>query len=243
MPSHASTRNYSKEELRVIAQMTADSYLSSSDSMAFREEEQVVASCLGDYLHGRMVSTGNGGFEAEPRLDIKTIAEAIKLIQPNKSRAFITTFDTTSWVQQILEPPLSVQGLVGDFKKLDISYAGKLARRLQYLYEVRKEELPEEQPLSSDSLFSFYEFLKQNPDLEYPQVTLTYEGNIHAVWRKSDRQLFAIDFVGKDDIHYVLFAPNWKRLGRVIRISAQTTRDHLLEEIAHYQVNWVYRQG
>jgi len=242
MSNPVTTRNCSDEQKNVMAQMAVNSYLSSSNPRESQSEIQTISWYIADNLR-EMATSGNGGFEVERAWIDESISKAFSKLQSRDTKTFLIIADSTSWVQQMPEPSLSVQEIIGYLENLVIPYAGKLAERLRYLYEVREEELPEEQPLSPDSMFSFYLFMKQNPNPAYPQVTLTYEGDIHAVWRKSENQLLAIDFVGKSDIRYVLFAPNRKRPGRFVRVSAQTTRDHLLEEITHYQANWVYKQG
>ncbi|RMH45328.1 MAG: hypothetical protein D6694_04875 [Gammaproteobacteria bacterium] len=226
----------------VIADMAVNSHLSTGVPSVSWHEEQTVAPYIISYLRNKFVSLGSGEFKGEFQI-FESLSKDFDWIRKSGRKNFNVIADSTSWIHQTFDPSLSAQEIIDLFENLDIPYASRLAKRLRYLYELREEELPEEMPLSTDSIFSFYLFMEQNPSLAYPQVTLTSEGDIHAVWSKSSNKLLSIDFTGKTSIRYVLFTPNRLHPGHVIRVSALTTRDQLLEQISPYRIDFVFQRG
>jgi len=243
MSNYSSTNIHSSEYQSVIIQMASDSYLSSSPTESGLEiSDRLIMDVYDVFKDSRkMIIPENGGFHLEQYSAADQIAVSIGQLQSQNQQHWYSSRKTeTALIWQTPMPSFSIQWFFSAFKEVDVSYADELSGRLQYLYEIREEELPDEQPLSSASLFSFYEFLKQNSDLAYPQVTLTYEGNIKAVWRKSKNQFLSIEFTGDSEVRYVVFGTNQKHPGKVDRAAAQTTRDRIFDFLLPYNVaSWI----
>lgn len=89
--------------------------------------------------------------------------------------------------------------------KLGGLYSGRLEKRIRYLIEITKEET-DQVPLSVLSLRALVDFLSKKPDVGYPDIVLTAEGNIRAVWNKNDKnQYLALEFLGGSDIRRIEF--------------------------------------
>jgi len=246
MSNYSSTNTHSSEYQSVIIQMASDSYLSSRPiETDLAIPDRVIMDVYNSYMASpcKGVSSENGGFHLEQYSTNVQVAVSIGRLQSKDHQHWWVSQETGTVSSMRQKPSFSMQWFFKAFMDMDIPYADELSDRLQYLYEIREEELPDEQPLSSVSLFSFYEFLKQNSNLAYPQVTLTYEGNIKAVWRKSENQLLSIEFTGDSDVRYVVFGTNQKHPGKVDRAAAQTTRDRIFDFLLPYNVaSWIRSQ-
>ena len=113
-------------------------------------------------------------------------------------------------------------------KKLDVPFAYQLAGRLEYLDETSKEEFPEQAPISPRSLEDFIAYILSIKNITYPGVVLTYSGNIRAEWTISKNKHFAVEFLGNNDVHFVVFSPDPKDPFKINRASGQTTVGSLM---------------
>ncbi len=126
----------------------------------------------------------------------------------------------------------------------DLPFAYRLAARLEYLVETSEEEFPEQEPMSSSSLKDFVEFIvefiRSVPVIAYPSVVLSYEGNICAEWTQARNKHFAVEFLGGNEVHFVVFAPDHKKPYKTNRASGLSTIGSLMELVYPYGVlDWI----
>lgn len=131
----------------------------------------------------------------------------------------------------------SVAELILSVKEgLQAAFAERLANRLHYLASISEEEYPQQAPISPQSLEDFVAFLRSTPNLVYPSVVLAPCGNIQAEWRRGKNRHFAVEFVGNDDVHFVVFAPDPKDPYKTIRASGMATVASLTDIVRPYDV-------
>ncbi len=71
------------------------------------------------------------------------------------------------------------------------------------------DESGDVEPLSPDSLEDFVNFLTNKPNLCYPDIVLSPEGNIAAQWRNAEmRGFFSAEFLDGGYVRYVIFSPD-----------------------------------
>ncbi len=112
--------------------------------------------------------------------------------------------------------------------QLNITFAKKLADRIQFLFETSKEEYPEETAILPESLKSFVGFLQSAKNLKYPDVVLSPSKNIRAQWRTAPNRHFAAEFLPTGDAHFVIFTPDPKHPDKTNRMSGIVSVDSLM---------------
>jgi len=142
--------------------------------------------------------------------------------------------------QSSLPRDISVRQLILGLGASDIPFSRRLVQRLEELVEVSQEEFPEQEPMSSRSLQDFIEFIRSVPDIAYPDVVLSYEGNVCAEWTQSHNKHCALEFLGGKEVRFVVFAPDPKKPYKTNRVSGISTLDSLLGNIHPYGVlDWI----
>lgn len=130
--------------------------------------------------------------------------------------------------------------ILGIRTSAEIPFAKRLAERLEELVEISEEEFPEQEPMSSRSLQDFIEFIRSVPDMAYPDIVLSYEGNVCAEWTQNRNKHFALEFLGDREVDFVIFAPDRKKRYKTNRVSGISTLDSLLENVHPYGVfDWI----
>jgi len=127
-------------------------------------------------------------------------------------------------------------------KALALEDRDRIANRIEVLEEARLEELDYgDRPLSPKSLEAFESFLKREPCLKYPILTLSPDGFVFAEWEAAPNQYFAVKFLGtNDDVRYVIFAPKPGYPDKRLRTSGDATVDTLMSYAESHGVrNWV----
>jgi len=115
-----------------------------------------------------------------------------------------------------------------------------IANKLLKLYNFSKEDDPAFAGIEVSSLQNFYGFLQKNVTLRCPVISLTPDSNIYASWQSDGRRIFSVLFLPDNDVRYVVFKPNDRHPGRMIRNSGITTSDNLMEEVACYRLyDWI----
>jgi len=123
-----------------------------------------------------------------------------------------------------------------------IQFAEELAARLNFLYEVAKEEDPDEVPISPESLSNFIGFLQNTPNLRYPSIVLTPSNEISAQWRTAPNRHFAVLFLPTGEVRFVIFTPNPGDPDKTDRLSGITSVDSLMETAQPHRVlDWASR--
>jgi hypothetical protein len=122
---------------------------------------------------------------------------------------------------------------------LSISYRKKLASRLTELQEAVRKEESDGCGITVRSLQHFIDFLTAHPILRCPAVSVTPDQNIYASWKSASDRVFSIHFFPDGNVRFVIFRPNEKHAGQVIRLSGTATVD-LVMSIAsqHGVLSW-----
>ena len=122
------------------------------------------------------------------------------------------------------------------------TFPNDLIDRLAYLEEVSEEEYPEQKLISEGSLrffLHFIQWLTRFRSFDYPDVVLTPEGNIRALWKPTKNRYFALEFLEDGVVRFVAFYPGAKVPSKTTRISGITTVDDLLEDSRFpYVLGW-----
>lgn len=117
-----------------------------------------------------------------------------------------------------------------------LRYRDKLAARITELVTIFEEEKSEGCEISFEALHSFIDFLEKNSQLRYPKLALTRNGNIYAQWCVSNEKLFSIQFHPDGNATFVIFRPNSRHRGKVVRISGIVTTDMIMETVLPHNV-------
>ena len=123
----------------------------------------------------------------------------------------------------------------------EIKHGKRIIQRIQALRQMARDDENEDGDISSDSLRSFYEFLSKHPEVNYPDISLTPDGDIYARWKGRDRSLFSVHFLPQSRVRYVVFAPDRKRSDLMDRISGTSSVDTVLEtaDRAYGVIGWL----
>lgn len=122
---------------------------------------------------------------------------------------------------------------------LNISYAKRLADRIQFLFNASKEEYPGEVAILPESLRCFVGFLQSAANLKYPDVVLSPSKNICAQWRTGPNKHFAVEFLPTGDAHFVIFTPDPIHPEKTIRMSGIVSVDSLIQTTQpHGVLSW-----
>ena len=123
--------------------------------------------------------------------------------------------------------------------QLNINFSKQLADRIKFLFDLSKEEYPEEVAILPESLRSFVGFLQSATNLRYPDVVLSPSKNIRAQWRTGSSRHFAVEFLPTGDAHFVIFTPDPMHLDKTIRMSGLASVDSLMETVQpHGVLTW-----
>ena len=109
-----------------------------------------------------------------------------------------------------------------------VSFARKLAKRLEFLVKVTEEEAPDQSGLSPASLRMFIKFLQLAPDLKCPGVVLSPSGNARVQWLAAPNKRFVAEFYPDGEVRFVIFHPDLERPDFTIRLSGIASVESLL---------------
>ena len=122
---------------------------------------------------------------------------------------------------------------------LSVRYRAKLASRLSELQKVVQEEELDGRGITVRSLQHFIELLKAYPALRCPAISVTPDRNIYASWKSGHDRIFSIHFLPDGKVRFVIFCPNEKHAGEVIRLSGTATVDVVMSITApHGVLGW-----
>lgn len=123
----------------------------------------------------------------------------------------------------------------------EIRYGERIVRRIRALRQMVRDDENEDIDISSDSLRSFFEFMSLHPKLNYPDISLTPDGDIYARWKGCGRSLFSVHFLPQSRVRYVVFAPDRKRPDLMDRASGTSSVDTVLEtaDRAYGVIGWL----
>lgn len=121
----------------------------------------------------------------------------------------------------------------------NITFAKQLADRLRFLFDVSREEYPEEVAIHPESLRCFVGFLQSAANLKYPDVVLSPSKNIRAQWRTGPNRHFAVEFLPSGDGHFVIFTLDPRHPEKTIRMSGIVSVEALMETVQpHGVLSW-----
>jgi hypothetical protein len=122
---------------------------------------------------------------------------------------------------------------------LSIRYRARLASRLSELQKTVQEEELDGRGIRIRSLQHFIEILKAYPALRCPAVSVTPDRNIYASWKSGSDRVFSIHFLPDGKVRFVIFCPNDKHPGQVVRLSGTATVDVVMSIAApHSVLSW-----
>ena len=120
----------------------------------------------------------------------------------------------------------------------------KLAARISELEQAVQEEESDGRGIEARSLHQFLELLKTYPALRCPIVSVTPERNVYASWKVGTDRVFSVHFFPDGKVRFVIFYPNNKHAGGVIRVSGTATVDVVISVAApHGILDWATDEG
>lgn len=127
---------------------------------------------------------------------------------------------------------------------LAISDKGELARRLLELErDLRDEANPTCPGISVESLKKFFSFVRSNPDIRMPAISVSPDCNVYTSWKADSSRVFSIHFIPEADVRFVLFRPSQKQRGKMIRLSGSAVLEEVID-IARREgaTDWIRRE-
>lgn len=122
---------------------------------------------------------------------------------------------------------------------LPARYNAQLATRLTELEQLVREEEPDARGIEVGSLLHFVTLLEAYPELRCPAVSVSPDRNIYASWKSGKDRVFSIHFLPDGRVRFVVFYPNDKHAGDVIRLSGTATADMIMTVAApHHVLSW-----
>ncbi|MBI4776685.1 MAG: hypothetical protein HY788_21320 [Deltaproteobacteria bacterium] len=85
------------------------------------------------------------------------------------------------------------------------------------------EFISDKEPVNLLSVKQLLRFLSGHRELREPAITLTNDGNVKAIWQKSNSEIFWIQFSESDDVRYLAFVPNKERSDGIERTAGWST--------------------
>lgn len=181
--------------------------------------------------------SNNLGFEKKPIWYKKNLERKIL----EKTRKEIEKESPFSTLDDFQDEKTKLQRLLNHIRTLlNAPYGIRLASRINDLIKELYKEEPDNPHLSVESLRRFVSFIQNNPNLKYPEITITPSGDIFAQWRASKNRLFNAYFLPNGEVKFLVFTPNRFELGKRNQIAGLTTVELLLETIKPFNVlTWI----
>ena len=106
-----------------------------------------------------------------------------------------------------------------------------VAKRLKYLYDVTEED---EEDIKPDSLRGFATLMIKNRGMRLPQITVTDDGLIQAVWRRSRQGTLAMNFQESGDVEFTLLYGRWDQGTKRRRLSGELPPDQAMLHVDRF---------
>ena len=106
-----------------------------------------------------------------------------------------------------------------------------VAKRLKYLYDVTEED---EEDIKPDSLRGFATLMIKNRGMRLPQITVTDDGLIQAVWRRSRQGTLAMNFQESGDVEFTLLYGRWDQGTKRRRLSGELPPDQAMLHVGRF---------
>ncbi|MDO8722804.1 MAG: hypothetical protein Q7J31_11385 [Syntrophales bacterium] len=110
-------------------------------------------------------------------------------------------------------------------------HAERTSNRLRNLRDTIREEDGNDEDISAESIHSFFLFLKMHPNIRYPDITLTPDGNVYSRWKGDNGSLFSVEFLPDSRVGYVVFAPSLRHGNELSRNSGIDFVDTLFDRV------------
>ena len=196
-----------------------------------------------DYAHVLQVAFGSG----KTRIFFKYVAKPSGILPATlvTSRETMTLYmvgQPRSMATQ--QPALTEDETVEEIiwrvaTTLSVGYRTRLAVRLSELQKAVQEEELDGRGIMVTSLRHFVDLLKMNPALRCPTVSVTPDRNIYASWKSGPERVFSIHFLPDGKVSFVIFYPNKKHPGQIVRLSGTATVDVIMSIAApHGVLTW-----
>ncbi|MGH8726894.1 MAG: hypothetical protein ACREV9_01760 [Burkholderiales bacterium] len=122
-----------------------------------------------------------------------------------------------------------------------IRHGKRIVERLRNLALAAVEEC--EPGPSSKAMDALRAFLRNDPALKYPDLTLGPGGALLAEWRESGRRLLGVYFSDSPTLKFVVFRPNARHPQIIDRYSGTTTIDELVGKLLDLDgLTWAHEQ-
>ena len=106
-----------------------------------------------------------------------------------------------------------------------------IAKRLEYLYDVTEED---EEDIKLDSLRGFATLVIKNRDMHLPQIAVTDDGLIQAVWKHPRQGTLVMDFQESGDVEFTLLYGMWDQGTKRRRLSGELHPDQAMLHVGHF---------
>lgn len=106
-----------------------------------------------------------------------------------------------------------------------------VAERLRYLYDVTEED---EENIKLDSLRGFATLVIKNRDMHLPQITVTDDGLIQAVWKRPRQGTLVMDFQESGDVEFTLLYGRWDQGTKRRKLSGELHPDQAMLHVGHF---------
>lgn len=112
-----------------------------------------------------------------------------------------------------------------------------VAKRLKYLYDITEED---EEDIKLDSLRGFATLVIKNCDMHMPQITVTDDGLIQAVWKHPRQGTLVMDFQESGDVEFTLLYGRWDQGTKRRKLNGVLYPDKAMLHVGHfvYAVMW-----
>lgn len=106
-----------------------------------------------------------------------------------------------------------------------------IADRLKYLYDVTEED---EEDVKLNSLRGFAVFIINNRNVHTPQITVTDDGLIQAVWKHPQQGTLVMDFQESDDIAFTLLYGRWDQRTKRHKLIGELPQDQAMLHVKDF---------
>ena len=127
--------------------------------------------------------------------------------------------------------PIARMDVEGVINELAVSGLAGIARRLRHLYDVTEED---EEDIKPDSLRGFATLMIKNSGIHLPQITITDDGLIQAVWRHSRQGTLVMNFQESGDVEFTLLYGRWNQGTKRRRLSGELPPDQVMLYVDHF---------
>lgn len=152
---------------------------------------------------------------------------------------------TTASPPALIIEEQSAAEIIGHIRAmLPARYRVELANRLNELEQLVQEEESDDHGIKVGSLLHFVKLLEAHPELRCPAVSISPERNVYASWKSGKDRVFSIHFFPDGRVRFVIFYPNEKHSGNMIRLSGTATVDVVIRIAApHGILDWMRDEG